>query len=630
MKKYRLFRYLIPFFIFPILFNLLNVNAKSPVVNSSFLNDTLEIDLSESQIFYVDSLYPVKWNYNGTDSLIILLTRDSEVTWDSLQIVSADTGIWIWPVSGPMSNRCKLKIAELNGTRESVTNDFFSIIDTTKLSAHILLKNTLSYFQFLRNDIGIYADAVKFQPPQFHPASVASIGMGLISMTIAHEINYLDNAETLVVQTLRAMLGHVDGFNPDKNEHNGFFRHWIDLETGERAWDSEYSSIDTGIMVSGALFCKKYFKENAEIGQLADSLYLLVDWASSIANPETGEIYMTFDDDGNGLATTRPFNEYMIVAWLAYNDVRNNDKAQELWQRHYSNPTALPKSTYEGIEVLTDIPGSFLSSFVIQFPYYLCHYFAEDSLYMTYFQNALKADKAYWRFSLDTTIYANRYIWGNGAGASLTNTGYHADKINDNPGMISSPHIIAGFIPVNEDGLKDLYNLSLDSLGTRYLPDSSSSSVLWRFSFDQPSWQAQDIQGVDYSTMLFGLASNIESLGPHFFKENNDFDYPTVTGLSNDTNSIQEFTLQQNYPNPFNPETNIQYALAYSSEVVLVVYNLLGQRVKMLINKKQLSGIYNVLWDGTDDLGRQVSSGIYIYQLKADEYVKERKLVLIR
>jgi hypothetical protein len=90
------------------------------------------------------------------------------------------------------------------------------------------------------------------------------------------------------------------------------------------------------------------------------------------------------------------------------------------------------------------------------------------------------------------------------------------------------------------------------------------------------------------------------------------------------------FMLNQNYPNPFNPETTIQYQLPKTRHVKLIVYNLVGHQVATLVNKKQQAGFYSVDWDGKDDLGRIVASGVYLYRLESKEFVKVRKLTLIR
>jgi hypothetical protein len=90
------------------------------------------------------------------------------------------------------------------------------------------------------------------------------------------------------------------------------------------------------------------------------------------------------------------------------------------------------------------------------------------------------------------------------------------------------------------------------------------------------------------------------------------------------------FWLEQNYPNPFNPETTIRYQINQPGPVHLEIYNLLGQKIRTLVNEVQSAGAHSVNWDGLDDAGRSVSSGVYVYRLRADKSVASRKLVLLR
>ncbi|NIV98773.1 T9SS type A sorting domain-containing protein, partial [Candidatus Saccharibacteria bacterium] len=76
--------------------------------------------------------------------------------------------------------------------------------------------------------------------------------------------------------------------------------------------------------------------------------------------------------------------------------------------------------------------------------------------------------------------------------------------------------------------------------------------------------------------------------------------------------------------------TTISYQLPVSSEIELTIYNLLGQQIQKLVNTRQTAGSYQILWDGRDDAGREVASGIYLYQLKAGKFVSTRKMLLIQ
>jgi hypothetical protein len=90
------------------------------------------------------------------------------------------------------------------------------------------------------------------------------------------------------------------------------------------------------------------------------------------------------------------------------------------------------------------------------------------------------------------------------------------------------------------------------------------------------------------------------------------------------------FDLSQNYPNPFNPTTNISYSLPKSSQVTLVIYDLLGNKVKTLVNESLDAGTYELTWNATNDLGVQVPSGNYILKMVAGDFVQTRKMTLLK
>ena len=91
-----------------------------------------------------------------------------------------------------------------------------------------------------------------------------------------------------------------------------------------------------------------------------------------------------------------------------------------------------------------------------------------------------------------------------------------------------------------------------------------------------------------------------------------------------------EFALQQNYPNPFNPITTINYDLPKSAHVQLVIYDILGREVRSLINQEQQAGYYSFNWNSKDNFGRPVSAGIYFYQIQSQEFVKTKKMILLK
>jgi hypothetical protein len=117
------------------------------------------------------------------------------------------------------------------------------------------------------------------------------------------------------------------------------------------------------------------------------------------------------------------------------------------------------------------------------------------------------------------------------------------------------------------------------------------------------------------------------------FTHNDVFEFtlaPATLDNRDPGNKPFKFQLFQNYPNPFNPATTIRYQLPKNTKVVLNIYNILGQKVKTLVDQVQTSGAKAVYWDGENDSGQSVSSGIYIYRLQAGGKALSRKLLLLK
>jgi hypothetical protein len=98
-----------------------------------------------------------------------------------------------------------------------------------------------------------------------------------------------------------------------------------------------------------------------------------------------------------------------------------------------------------------------------------------------------------------------------------------------------------------------------------------------------------------------------------------------------DINSIsKEFSVGQNYPNPFNTSTMIEFSLSKDEDVTLVIYDLLGRRVRILQNGRLAEGSYSVVWDGKDDADNDVSSGTYFYRLSTGDDIQIKRMTLVR
>lgn len=104
-----------------------------------------------------------------------------------------------------------------------------------------------------------------------------------------------------------------------------------------------------------------------------------------------------------------------------------------------------------------------------------------------------------------------------------------------------------------------------------------------------------------------------------------------LRGTSNDPTPVAKKTaLKGNYPNPFNPETSIAFDLAQDANVAIEIFNVKGQKVRTLINDRLNAGSHSIVWNGTDDNGKNVSSGIYFFNMKSGKYTSTRKMILMK
>ena len=103
--------------------------------------------------------------------------------------------------------------------------------------------------------------------------------------------------------------------------------------------------------------------------------------------------------------------------------------------------------------------------------------------------------------------------------------------------------------------------------------------------------------------------------------------------LKNPTTDPQvptKYSLDQNFPNPFNPSTTIMYSLKNPGQVTLYIYNVLGQNVRTLVDEYQAAGDYETVWDGHDNTGDVVASGLYFYRIKSGDFSDIKKMVLMK
>jgi hypothetical protein len=137
-----------------------------------------------------------------------------------------------------------------------------------------------------------------------------------------------------------------------------------------------------------------------------------------------------------------------------------------------------------------------------------------------------------------------------------------------------------------------------------------------------------DATGVIGKTYYYVITAT--DFGLNESKYSNETSVLTSVG-DNKSNAIPtEFGLAQNYPNPFNPTTYINYQLPTSTHVTITIYNTNGQEIKTLVSQDMKAGYHVIAWDGTNNAGQNVTSGLYFYQMKAGSFSDMKKMMLVR
>jgi hypothetical protein len=272
--------------------------------------------------------------------------------------------------------------------------------DTDDAFLEELEKANFRYFWDQANpDTGLVRDRCNVrQPDESDLGSIASTGFGLTALCIGDKRGYVSHAEARAraVNTLRFLWKKM----PD---HRGFFYHWANVNTGERLWDSEVSSVDTAILLCGILTCRQHFAY-PEIEQLATEIYNRVDWSWLSEDtlilphgwrPETGFLQYRWDN----------YSEMMMMYLLGLGSATHPlpATAWDAWKRS--------KFEYDGIRYI----GSFAPLFVHQYSQAWFDFRGKRDQYADYFQNSIIATDVHRRFCLDLSKQFPDYsddLWG--------------------------------------------------------------------------------------------------------------------------------------------------------------------------------------------------------------------------
>ncbi len=176
-----------------------------------------------------------------------------------------------------------------------------------------------------------------------------------------------------------------------------------------------------------------------------------------------------------------------------------------------------------------------------------------------------------------------------------------------------------------------LFNVDFRSAGTPNIVELLEEDIV---DLDLKDWQEVEIglEALELTEPIEGIGffGNLE--GTFFLDDIRLVTARAITAVLEEhiAGRPQGFTLEQNFPNPFNPQTVIRFDHPVGGHVKLSVFNLMGQKLATLVDGHRSDGSYLVVWDGKDDNQKSLASGVYLYRMETDGFVKTRKLVLVK
>jgi len=470
--------------------------------------------------------------------------------------------------------------------------------------------------------------------------SIAANGFGLSAICIGVDHGWVsrDDARTRVLTTLNTFWNGPQGpASLGMMGYKGWFYHFLEMDTGQRAYTSELSSIDTALLLAGILDAKMYFDQDDpsenQIRALADSIYYRVDfkWMQNLGtgirmgwNPESG-----FSNFGQWTG----YNEAMILYILAIGSpIATKASPASAWNTwtFYYNWNIQYGYTYI---IFPPLFGHQYTHCWVDFRGIRDSFGRNHGI--TYFENSRRATLAQQAYSIDDPFnrgYSDS-LWGLTASEYPGSGGYSArgaPPAQNDDGTIA-PTAPGGSIPFAPEicipALRNMYN-SLPAI----LPD-----VWGRYGFKDAfniaqSWVAPHWLGIDQGPFIMMIENYRMGMPWGRFMRNPDVQngltrigFQGVVGVGDPAPATAPLELYPSEPNPFTTGTTLRYSLSRGGTVRLSLVDIQGRVVRRLVDGVQGAGPHSVMLRGED-----LPSGVYRVRLEHDGQVTTRPCVRLR
>lgn len=161
--------------------------------------------------------------------------------------------------------------------------------------------------------------------------------------------------------------------------------------------------------------------------------------------------------------------------------------------------------------------------------------------------------------------------------------------------------------------------------------DSEGAVVEWLWNFGDGTTSAEQSPTHVFTAInTYTVTLTVTDNGNATATTTQNVQITNMVGIAAEAALPEKFALSQNFPNPFNPSTTISYALPKKTQVRLTIYNMLGKEIRTLVNRTEDAGYKSVVWDGLDQRGQLISTGVYIYKIQAGEFTHTRKMIFMK
>ena len=467
--------------------------------------------------------------------------------------------------------------------------------------------------------------------------TIGGSGFGVSALLVGIERGFITRN-----QGVERMLKILNFLSTKADRFHGAFPHFLNGETGQVIPFSQYDDggdlVETSFMIQGLLTARQYFNlpdsNEVKIRNLTTSIWDGVEWTWYKQVSFSNFLYWHWSPDYGWQINMqlKGWNETMICYLLGIASPTYKLPASMYYKGWASDPNYSNGNTYYGYKLWVgpDYGG----------PLFFAHYSflgfdprSKKDNFTNYFNNNRDhtlINRAYCIANPKSFSGYGENVWGLTASDDPFGYAAHEPYYLDN-GTITPTASLSSMPYTPQESismLKYIYRNYTSSLWGDYgFKDSFNPSQNWFASSYLAIDQGPIIDMIEnYRTQLlwnnFMANPEIKSMVDSLFVPD------TVTSVNDKVNLPGSFYLYGNYPNPFNPSTTISFFIPANDNVEIIIYDILGIKVKSLLNERLNSGAHNISWNGKNDYGNQLTSGIYLYRIKYKDKLQTGKLVL--